>query len=157
MFISWPDRSLAIPGLSQTELRVSTIVRGNVQEVKVTAEPLCASALRRGRTFQGGTASAPVPPRPASTSRGPGSALCSEDAAQSRTGLAFREMRGQGRGHTRWPVPLRSLLRALGPQDTTTRGLEQGKCEGDLGSPAHAGLADLSRAPLVLPLTAAHS
>ncbi|XP_021047818.1 phosphatase and actin regulator 3 isoform X3 [Mus pahari] len=34
-------------------------------------------------------------------------------------------MRGQGRGHARWSAPLRSLLRALGPQDTTTGGLEQ--------------------------------
>ncbi|NP_001171261.1 phosphatase and actin regulator 3 isoform 4 [Mus musculus] len=34
-------------------------------------------------------------------------------------------MRGQGRGHARWPAPLRSLLRAFGPQDTTTGGLEQ--------------------------------
>lgn len=66
-------------------------------------------------------------------------------------------MRGQGRGHARWPAPLRSLLRAFGPQDTTTGGLEQGKCEGDLRSPAHAGLGDLSRTLLVLPLTAVHS
>uniref|UniRef100_A0A8C2QC18 Phosphatase and actin regulator n=1 Tax=Cricetulus griseus TaxID=10029 RepID=A0A8C2QC18_CRIGR len=34
-------------------------------------------------------------------------------------------MRGQGRGHTRWPAPLRSLLRALGPQDAAAQGLEQ--------------------------------
>ncbi|XP_038961479.1 phosphatase and actin regulator 3 isoform X2 [Rattus norvegicus] len=34
-------------------------------------------------------------------------------------------MRGQGRGHARWPTPLRSLLRALGPQDTIPRDLEQ--------------------------------
>ncbi|XP_055452250.1 phosphatase and actin regulator 3 isoform X2 [Psammomys obesus] len=34
-------------------------------------------------------------------------------------------MRGQGRGHARWPAPLRSLLRTLGPQDATTQGLAQ--------------------------------
>lgn len=61
-------------------------------------------------------------------------------------------MRGQGRGHARWPAPLRSLLRALEPQDATAaQGLAQGKCEGDLGSRAHVELGDLLGVPLYCP------
>lgn len=61
-------------------------------------------------------------------------------------------MRGQGRGHARWPAPLRSLLRALEPQDAAAaQGLAQGKCEGDLGSRAHVELGDLLGVPLYCP------
>lgn len=148
-----------MPGCPGLCVKVPTISLDRGQEVKVTAEPLCASALRRGRASQDSAAPAPVPPRPP-RQRLPGPRLCTvlggADAARSRKPLAFREMRGQGRGHARWPAPLRSLLRALGPQDAAAQGLAQGKCEGDLGSRAHVGLGDLLRAP-VLSLTAAHS
>ncbi|CAO2577404.1 hypothetical protein LEMLEM_LOCUS87 [Lemmus lemmus] len=74
----------------------------------------------------------PVPPRPASASRpGSNTVLRGADAARSRKPLAFREMRGQGRGHARWPAPLRSLLRALGPQDAAAaQSLAQGQTPG---------------------------